>query len=92
MKNSVLIFTTISLLTSGGVFAQASSAQRGTNTEGKSQRTVVTVRTTARSPSQDSAPTQSDSTKDESGNNTQPDPAIMPYMNGGYYDAKQPAN
>ena len=86
MKSTALVLTIASLMASTSAFADEASAQRESNL----QVTNFQVAAAPSAPKREAntSTIASDTAKRGETSNPQPDPAFMPYVNGGYYDSK----
>ena len=88
MKKLAPTIAIVCLLSSNAVFAYQAAEQRESSRETQRLHVVATAHTPERNKSKDSSAVNKEAAKNEASSNTQPDPALMPYVNGGYYDSK----
>lgn len=88
MKKTAITFTIACLLSSNAVFAYQAAEQRESSGEAQRYHVAVTTSAPKRDSGKDSPTINEGATKGDASSNVQPDPALMPYVNGGYYDSK----
>lgn len=86
MKSAVIVFGIASLMASTTLLASSESAQF----ESSKPTQNISVAAASAKPDRDARYSKPapDRNQAREANNTLPDPALMPYLNGGYYDAK----
>ena len=86
MKTFTISITLATLFTSASVFAYEANEQRDSRLQAQKIHIAAAPNVSDRGANKSKlAP---DTAKRGEASNTQPDPAFMPYLNGGYYDTK----
>lgn len=86
MKTLTISITLAALFTSASAFAYEANQQRETSLKAQNRHIATAPSESDRGTNKSKlAP---DTAKRGEASNTQPDPAFMPYLNGGYYDTK----
>ena len=88
MKVSAVTLALASLIVSASAFSHDANTSRESNVQAQFFNVAVATRALDRDTKQENLAQKENWAKRNETGNTQPDAALVPYVNGGYYDSK----